>query len=218
MELQFTSYPYKDTEWHVLLHNKNDLPDALTIHPGFHIMNQETEYYLRNKHFSKPNTRSKPCSQYHPMACEDVYLHKIIASKYKCQVPVFFTGYHLKPFRGSLPHCNKSVIATMLSLKNGSNCPQSVPCEHTDFSIDGAHLLESTDDCSYLRFKLTYKQVVQENYKSYIKVEEQKLIGEVGGILGLTVGWSGITVVTSLFDIVYSIINMLKNNDNFLFV
>ena len=37
---------------------------------------------------------------------------------------------------------------------------------HTDFSIDGAHLLESTDDCSYLRFKLTYKQVVQESKRA----------------------------------------------------
>ena len=69
----------QDSEWHVLLHNKNDLPDALTIHPGFHLIDQEREYYLRNKHFSKPCTRLKPCSQYHPMACEDVYLQKTIA-------------------------------------------------------------------------------------------------------------------------------------------
>ena len=79
-------------------------------------------------------------------------------------------------------------------------------------------MLESAPDCSYARFRLTYKQVVQENYNSYIKVEEQKLVGEVGGILGLTVGWSGITIVIVLSDIVYNIISFMKANDNFIFV
>ena len=208
LELQFVSGIDIPVEWHVMLHNKNDLPDALTIHPGFHIKDQEKEYHLRNKHFSKPSTRSLPCSKHHPKTCRDILLSKKIASKYNCQVPVFFTGKHLDDFK-NLPKCNMSVTKDMLLSPLQNTCSQSVPCEHTDYSIDGAFPLESVDDCSYSRFRLTYRQLVQEHYKSYIAVGKQTLIGKVGGILGITVGWSGITLLEMCFESLFNIISFL---------
>ena len=145
-----------------------------------------------------------------PKACNDVYLQKKIASRYKCQVPIFYTGKHLDFYNATLPTCNNSVIETILDKsEHESTCLQSVPCKHTDYSIDGAFLLKKVQDCSYSRFRLTYKQLYQENYNSYIAVELGDFIGEVGGILGITVGWSGTYLIEMFFENVYNIIRFL---------
>lgn len=37
-----------------------------------------------------------------------------------------------------------------------------------------------------------------EEYQSSVSINQQTLIGQVGGILGITLGWSGMTFVEEL--------------------
>ena len=83
-----------DFSWNVFIHNANDFPDALTIHPWIKNLPPQTksEYLLRTKHFSKENVKSKPCSEYQPNSCKDVFLQRSILEKYGCRIAIFYTG------------------------------------------------------------------------------------------------------------------------------
>ena len=206
--------PKLSFQWNILLHNKNDLPDAETIHPSFFMGAYDYGSYeigLSIKHFSKLNTRSNPCSKYHSMSCRDVHLQKKIAKLYNCQIPIMNSGPHLDGLElTKLPHCNKSVILAMISMAgmNLKSCPASLkPCDHTDYSIDE---LYSSDH--YLQkktaFKLSYSQPHAEHYESKIKVDEEALIVEIGGLLGIMLGFSFIRLV-DMFDQIWDFISCI---------
>ena len=107
-----------------------------------------------------------------------------------------------------LPHCNKSVILAMISMTemNLKSCPALLkPCDHTDYLIGE---LYSSDD--YLQrlasFKLSYSQTHTEHYESKIKVDEEALIGKIGGLLGIMLGFSFIRLV-DMFEQIWEFIS-----------
>ena len=55
-----------DFSWNIFIHNANDFPDALTIHPWIKNLptHLESEYLLRIKHFSKDSMKFYQYSKY----------------------------------------------------------------------------------------------------------------------------------------------------------
>ena len=206
--------PKLSFQWNILLHNKDDLPDAATIHPSFFMGAYDSGFYeigLRVKHFSKLNTRSNPCSQYHSKSCRDVHLQKKIAKLYNCQIPIMNSGPHLDVLElTKLLHCNKSVILEMISMTvmDLKSCPASLrPCDHTEYSIDelypSNHYLQRQTS-----FRISYSQTHTEHYESKIKVDEEALIGKIGGLLGIMLGFSFIRLV-DMFDQIWDFISYI---------
>jgi hypothetical protein len=184
--------------WEVFIHNENDLPDATKMHPNFQFYDgSDNTYALRMRQFSKKSTRSKPCSKYHSKACKDVKVQGRIAKDFKCKVPIFYTGQHLQKYAmADLPICNKSITLKMISMleKEDIFCLKSNPCDHTDYSVDSMgvqHFGASLPPSTGLRLVLQHV----EQYQSYLSVSEQSLFGQVGGILGITLGHSYMTFV-----------------------
>ena len=195
LELQSNGPHWK---WSLFLHNTNDLPDAYTIHPNIKALWNpgsalSYDFTLRTRHFSKDSTKYSPCSNYQPKACTDVYLQQKIAEDYNCQIPIFFSGKHMENKAIlSLPTCNNSVTLEMVTFSDKSlKCQRSVPCEHTDYTLEGAYWSYQGNP------KLTLTQIQEhfESYQSSITVDTQTLIGQVGGILGITLGWSGMSLI-----------------------
>ena len=142
MEIQSQSIlHWNELGWNIYLHNENDFPDSLTIHPRIEFLYPTNNYELnmRIRSFIKSSTISRPCSQYQPMACKEIKVQKRIAKDYQCQVPIFYSGRHLDNEQISiLPICNNSVTLKMIALfeEGGLACSENLPCEHTDYTID----------------------------------------------------------------------------------
>ena len=65
------------------------------------------------------------------------------------------------------------------------------PCEHTKYETT---LYEEIFLEAY-SFSVGYSEDIEHIQNSIISVDEQTLIGQVGGILGILFGWSGMTLV-----------------------
>ena len=156
MEIQSQSIlHWNELGWNIYLHNENDFPDALTIHPRIEFLYPMNNYELnmRIRSFIKSSTISRPCSQYQPKACKEIKVQKKIAKDYKCQAPIFYSGRHLDNKQISiLPFCNSSVTLKMIALfeEGGLACSENLPCEHTDYTIDSqfSELNEDLDESS----------------------------------------------------------------------
>ena len=195
MELQSNKARW---EWSLFMHNDNDLPDAFTLHPNIKALwhpgpASSYAFTFRTRHFSKDSTKSNPCSKYQPKACRDVYLQQKIAKEYKCHIPIFFSGKHMENKDIlSLPICNNNATLEMVTFSDQSlNCQKSVPCEHTDYTLEGTHYSIQGNP----KLTLTQNQEHFESYQSSISVDTQTLIGQVGGIMGITLGWSGMSLI-----------------------
>lgn len=93
--------------------------------------------------------------------------------------------------KSTLPPCNDSVTIESLSRTFPSNCGEWETCERTEYEI-------ISHEETYIEtsgFSVGYKQDIEDHQNSWISVDEQTLIGQVGGILGILFGWSGMTLV-----------------------
>ena len=92
----------------------------------------------------------------------------------------------------SLPICNNNATLEMVTFSDKShNCQRSVPCEQNDYTLEGAHWSIQGNP----KLTLTQNQEHFESYQSSISVDTQTLIGQVGGIMGITLGWSGMSLI-----------------------
>ena len=182
-------------DWNIIIHNEEDFPDSMTKNPMLNFLWAERsyEFIFRVKHFSKSSTKLRPCSKYHQKACRDIALQSKIAEEFNCQIPIFYSGRHLDGHGWEvLPICNTSVTSKAIKfLDHDFGCYKSFPCEHTDYTIGrfrerlpDNHLSQTHD------VKISFRQYL-EYHKAYVSVDEQALIGQVGGISGILLGWSG---------------------------
>ena len=91
--------------------------------------------------------------------------------------------------------CDNHITEEILLRKFPSQCRHLYPCEHSEYEII---LFENSFTDNYT-FSLGFKQDMEDHQNSRISVDEQTLIGQVGGILGILFGWSGMTLV-EMFD------------------
>ena len=216
LSLQF-DIPYNWEHWLIIVHGENELTDSLPLFKKETSDYGRMEYGIRTRHFSKSNTKSQPCQRYKPNACLDYNLQKKISTKYGCQVSIFYSGPHLHELEikgihlSRFPMCNKTVILEMASIPDDSfNCWNTMPCEFTDYSIEGfsANSDQGADSVSYSTLKMSFNQE-EEQYISSISLDTQGLIGNVGGILGITLGVSAITLLEFMEPILRRLSNFI---------
>ena len=201
----------------IIVHGEYELTDTLPLFQLDDYTHDRMEYGIRTRHFSKSNTKSQPCQRYKPNACLDYNLQKKILTKYGCQVSIFYSGPHLHELEingihlSRHPMCNKTVITEMASIPDDSfNCWNTIPCEFTDYSIEGIISYDHDDDNSdsYSTLKMSFNQQ-EEQYISSISLDTQGLIGNVGGILGITLGVSAITLLEFMEPILRTLSNFI---------
>ena len=182
-------------KWNVYLHNQDDLADA-SRQPSyrFGLDNSQSTYYLKTKHLTKESTKSRPCMKYKPTTCKEVEMHKEIKQRHNCRIPIYYTGQHLDEYIHWLHPCNKSITKKMASLiSENFNCSNSIiPCKQTHHYMNKVGSvfvkIDYTQQIKGCRFE--YDRNETEIFEKNIKVSTQALIGQVGGIHGITLGWS----------------------------
>jgi hypothetical protein len=151
--------------------------------------------YLRTNYLTKESTKSRPCMKYKPTTCKEVERHKKIKQLHTCTIPIYYTGQHLDEYTHWIHPCIKSITKKMASLIfENFNCSNSIPCKQTHHYINrdrvGGLFAKERNSQQIKGCRFEYNRNETEIYEKNIKVSTQALIGQVGGIHGITLGWS----------------------------
>ena len=190
----------------LMLHTRFDLPDAFGYNGIQYIdlfldeIHKAHKVQFRKKISKKESTRKVPCGKHEYMTCLSIEDNRIIFERFHCSVPILYSGPHLDN----------------LTAKEATNCDHDVTLEALDFITSKESNCSTSQTCDNVRF--TTKLLVQETWKenkeliyvvleypdvvyhhSYVSYDLISLIGEVGGILGITLGASALTLFEFLF-------------------
>ena len=212
-------YFTKSNDWTygvVMVHDKYDFVDAYEIHPKIwpEPYKHQTYYVSIKKRIKKSiSTKSHPCSEYPRRTCQGKVFYDKIITDFKCQINFALDGLHLKSLRNAnagLPNCTRDQVMEIYHRVFWNDsvrhlCPKVQACSQTSFNL-ALMQYDRTDNRS--KVTLAFQDPIVETIIESISYDMQSLISEVGGVLGLTLGLSGI----SLANLLSFIINKLSRN------
>ena len=189
----------------LMLHTRLDLPDAYALNEYIVLsfsdkLKQSHVFELQKKMNKREPTRNVPCQKYEYRTCQSIEKNKAIFEKFGCSIPILYTGEHLDNFiPKNMSKCNyeSTLEALDFYLNVGSNCLMTQTCENV--RIKSNYKIEKTWFGNKTLVYVMFKNPDVEYHHSYINYDFISLIGEVGGLLGLTLGASALTLFESLF-------------------
>ena len=149
---------------------------------------------MQKKEVKRVTTRSTPCVEYQQKACQEIETNEKIAKSFNCKIPFLNTGVHLNEiFHSNLPNCSDDIIRNAWKFDENieSYCTSTLVCESSRFSTT-MRVYENYSAQTVIEFSYTTPEV--EHHLSYINYDLQNLIGEIGGLLGITLGLSGLSI------------------------
>ena len=187
-----------------LLHSKKDLPDALILNGLNHVsFSNETKdghkINIRKKITKRKSTRKVPCGEYEYKTCQDIENNKLVLNQFNCRIPILYNGQHLDDLiPKDILNCSNQVTkeAFDLILNTESKCTRTQTCEMTRFTSTYKVQKSWVENKTVLY--VAYENPEVEFHHTYISYDLLSLFGELGGILGLTLGASGLTMFESL--------------------
>ena len=212
-------YYTKSNDWSygiVLVHDKYDLADAFEIHPKIWPEPKKYQTYLISikKRIKKSiSTKSHPCSQFPRRTCQGKVFYEKIIENFQCQLNFALDGLHLKSVRNDnagLPICtrNQALDIYRQVFQNSTlrhQCPKVQACSQISYSLN---LMQYDRVDNRSKITMTFQDPIVESTIESISYDLQSLISEVGGVLGLTLGLSGV----SLTKLLSFVINKLFRN------
>jgi hypothetical protein len=198
----------------VLFHTQYDLPDAFQLngHPVLKFRNKvkkkkQHSIDIQKRVNKRESTRRVPCTQYERKTCKNIEDNKLILEAYHCAIPILYGGQHLDYFiHKEISNCSNKITLQALewitnkkvNLNNKSNCTLMQTCENTRFT--SKHETQETYVENKTVVWIAFENPEVEYHNTYVSYGLISLIGEVGGILGLTLGASASTLLESLLQ------------------
>ena len=104
----------------------------------------------------------------------------------------------------SQPDCTGEVVLEIMSRDYSSLCSESIPCLHSEYQIEEEYhyhdkKVPGDESMFFLKYNL---DKLEETRYSYINVDFLAFFGQIGGLLGITLGWSGINIATIIQPLV----------------
>ena len=198
------TFGVEETNGIVLMHNSNDLPSSTEHSPilTFNPTKFNWEYTIEKTTTSMEPTKQNPCGLLYSKECEDYQINVMIEEIYNCQIPFFQTGQHVNVSK-DLPHCTNQIIIEAFELRThaAKRCSDTIPCKRSSNKI-----LHSTYSYSYWNepnmpkyLKITMSSKV-ESRQFFVDYKFANLLNETGGIMGLFLGWSFLSLVLVLVN------------------
>ena len=182
----------------MLIHTEYDLADAVNVHSTYQLNSSQISLNVKQNRFTKSSTISRPCQNYWPKTCHHLYMQNEIAKEYKCRIPIAFLASKL--VRNDLPHCNNQLLMEIFNKNYSSSCSKSIPCEYSKYEmvkIQEKQLMNNESNT----FVLTFDDNLLEEIQSWsIMVDEQTLGAQLGGLLGILLGWSEMGIFIFLLN------------------
>ena len=190
----------------LILHTRFDLPDANEMNGVTKLifLDEIQQAHLiecRKKITKRESTRRAPCVKHEFGTCQSIEDNKAIFERFHCSVPILYSGPHLDDL---IPkdaiNCSYDVTLEALDFLSSkeSNCTMSQTCENVRFT--SKHKTEETWIENKTLVYIRFENPEVEYHISYISYDLISLIGEVGGILGITLGASVLTLFEFLFE------------------
>ena len=187
----------------VMLHTKYDFPDAFQLngHLGLSFADSLKEGHLievRKKISKRDSTRRVPCVQHEHNTLQSIINNKMILDKFQCRIPILYSGQHLDEIiPQNTPDCNKDVTRRAFDFisNNLEKCTQTQTCQNTRFT--SWHKVEETWFERKTVVWVAFENPEVEYHHTYICYDLISMIAEIGGILGLTLGASALTLLES---------------------
>ena len=157
---------------------------------------------LKKKINKRESTRKTPCVQYEYNTCQNIEDNQLILDKFHCRIPILYSGQHLDDFfTEEVSVCNHDVTVKALDyiLKKDSKCKPTQTCEMTRFS-KSYKIIEENGDENKTVIWLAFENPEVEYQSTYISYDLLSLLAEIGGILGLTLGASTLTLLELFFQ------------------
>ena len=189
----------------LIVHSRFDLPDAnlLLGYLSLSFSDETKEVHnivLRKKINKKESTRKSPCVEYEYKTCQSIENNELIFKRFNCYVPILYSGRHLDNLsHKEASNCSYQVMLEALDFilkKESKNCFLAQTCENTRFSYK--QRVEGTWFENKTLVYITFENPEVEYRHSYISYDLFSMIGEIGGLLGLTLGASVLTLFESL--------------------
>ena len=194
--------PWKDLG--VMLHTRFDLPDGFGFN-GFLVLNLDEIHKVHKVEFQKKiskkeSTRKAPCVKHEYLTCLSIEDNRVILERFHCRIPILYSGPHLDNLSPTeAANCNYEVTLEALDFisRKESNCSNSQTCDTVRFTTKLKVQETWIENKDLIYIVLENPEVVYHH--SYVSYDLNSLIGEVGGILGITLGASALTLFKFLF-------------------
>ena len=194
--------PWKDVG--LMLHTRFDLPDGFGLN-GFIVLSLDEIHKVHKVEFrkqisKKESTRKAPCVKHEYLTCLSIEDNRVILERFHCRIPILYSGPHLE---NSSPkeaaNCNYDVTLEALDFisRKESNCSNSQTCDNVRFTTKLKVQETWVENKDLIYVVLENPEVAYHH--SYVSYDLISLIGEVGGILGITLGASALTLFEFLF-------------------
>ena len=124
----------------------------------------------------------------------------MIQRDFGCQSLLFYSGPHLEEhIDKNLPRCTlQQVKNALLKIRNKTvypDCPHWDKCKKVKYEVASKDTFEDSNG-TFIVFR--YETFEIENHKNYVSFGFVSMLGEIGGILGLTLGLSGVSITIML--------------------
>ena len=159
--------------------------------------NHYYKFGITKKNLRRESTKRVPCKDHTTEACNEIENYKKIIDKHSCHVPILYSGDHLNEIIGrnkDLKSCNESITKSILEVyMKDQPCELYPPCFTTRYTYNVQDYGNgSAGDKTVI--KVLFQNLEVESQLTYVNYNIQSLIGEIGGILGLTLGASVFTL------------------------
>lgn len=173
----------------IIFHSKYDASDAFNLYQ-IHNEGSGQYIYLTKKIISRESTQVSPCEKFSEETCREVKGNQNVALKLNCKVQFLYSGKYLNELIDGyrdLPFCPKALMLRALEIYNDTyeECKHSRPCEKHKFKST-----EEWEEGALNWLVVSYSDLEVEHHISTINYDLQSLIGEVGGVLGMFLGLS----------------------------
>ena len=155
------------------------------------------------------STKKRPCQEFTQLACFGQKKFLAVAEKYSCNPQVFFSGPHLKVLEiyHDLPPCEDAIVSEIFKdiLFNETTdpeffkiCNSKHACHQDKYKLSEKMAHKSNFPADKIQMIFTIKDPAVTHYDSTINYDDQSLVGEVGGTIGLTLGLSFLSLAELL--------------------
>ena len=183
---------------YVLLHDKNKVPSVFDSHYRTFGLFDDVRASKKTQDLQGSNRK---CVIRNKDTCSSLMLFDILWTQFACKSPLLHQGLHLplKKEVKNMRNCNTQQMLLGLQLHrnlSSSLCTETMECLSVNYKVDGVRIYDPTEPTIRVSLKGLTEEIDSEK-----SLTPYKIINAIGGMFGLTVGYS-LANLRPLFDFI----------------